>query len=66
MRKILKEDKEKIDKEDFRDEIMPFHNFFLNRIILFSYIIFIIHFKILRKREKEKELTKRKEQLINN
>ena len=66
MKKILKEDKEKIDKEDFRDEIMRFHNFFLNRIMLFLYIIFIIHFKILRKGEKKKELTKRKEQLINN
>ena len=66
MKKILKEDKEKIDKEDFRDEIMRFHNFFLNRIMLFLYIIFIIHFKILRKGEKKKELIKRKEQLINN
>ena len=34
MKKILKEDKENIDEEDFKDEITRFHNFFLNHTIL--------------------------------
>ena len=34
MKKILKEDKKKIDEEDFKDEITRFYNFFLNHTIL--------------------------------
>ena len=34
MKKIQKKDKEKINKEDFKNEITRFHNFFLNHTIL--------------------------------
>ena len=49
MKKILKEDKKKIDEEDFKDEITRFYNFFLNHTIL----QFILKFDICGK-----ELTK--------
>ena len=64
MKKILKEDKKKIDEEDFKDEITRFYNFFLNHTILQFILKFDIWGKENDKREREKELTK--EERIDN
>ena len=67
MKKILKEDKKKIDEEDFKDEITRFYNFFLNHTILQFILKFDIWGKENDKREREKELTKEERtELINN
>ena len=52
MKKILKEDKKKIDEEDFKDEITRFYNFFLNHTILQFILKFDIWGKELTKEER--------------